>query len=267
MILQRALRDPERGLGSWEVEVPPEALRLMAELADGDARAALNALELAAMTTPPGPDGVRRVNREAVMEVTQRRLLYDRDGEEHYNLISALHKSLRGSDPDAALYWLCRMLEGGEDPLYIARRMVQFASEDVGLADPQALVVAVAAAQAFQLLGQPEGELALAEAAIYLATAPKSNATYLAFREARADARQRGSLPVPLHLRNAPTELMRQMGYARGYRYPHDFPEAFVEEEYLPPELRDRRYYRPTDRGHEATVRQRLQRWWRGRKG
>jgi len=249
------------------VEISQEVLRLLAQLSDGDARAALNALELAVMTTPPDERGVRVIDHETIMEAAQKRILYDKDGEEHYNLISAFHKSMRGSDPDAALYWLARMLEGGEDPLYIARRMVQFASEDVGLADPQALVVAVSAMQAFQFLGQPEGELALAEAAVYLATAPKSNSVYRALEEAKRDAREKGALPVPLHLRNAPTGLMRQLGYGRDYRYPHNFPGAFVEEDYMPPEIKHRRYYRPSDRGHEKGIKERLLQWWKGRKG
>jgi len=267
LIVQRALKDPERGLGGYKVEISQEVLRLLAQLSDGDARAALNALELAVMTTPPDERGVRVIDHETIMEAAQKRILYDKDGEEHYNLISAFHKSMRGSDPDAALYWLARMLEGGEDPLYIARRMVQFASEDVGLADPQALVVAVSAMQAFQFLGQPEGELALAEAAVYLATAPKSNSVYRALEEAKRDAREKGALPVPLHLRNAPTGLMRQLGYGRDYRYPHNFPGAFVEEDYMPPEIKHRRYYRPSDRGHEKGIKERLLQWWKGRKG
>jgi len=267
LIVQRALKDPERGLGGYEVEISQEVLRLLAQLSDGDARTALNALELAVMTTPPDERGVRVIDHETIMEAAQKRILYDKDGKEHYNLISAFHKSMRGSDPDAALYWLARMLEGGEDPLYIARRMVQFASEDVGLADPQALVVAVSAMQAFQFLGQPEGELALAEAAVYLATAPKSNSVYRALEEAKRDAREKGALPVPLHLRNAPTGLMRQLGYGRDYRYPHNFPGAFVEEDYMPPEIKHRRYYRPSDRGHEKGIKERLLQWWKGRKG
>jgi len=267
LIVQRALKDPERGLGGYEVEISQEVLRLLAQLSDGDARTALNALELAVMTTPPDERGVRVIDHETIMEAAQKRILYDKDGEEHYNLISAFHKSMRGSDPDAALYWLARMLEGGEDPLYIARRMVQFASEDVGLADPQALVVAVSAMQAFQFLGQPEGELALAEAAVYLATAPKSNSVYRALEEAKRDAREKGALPVPLHLRNAPTGLMRQLGYGRDYRYPHNFPGAFVEEDYMPPEIKHRRYYRPSNRGHEKGIKERLLQWWKGRKG
>jgi putative ATPase len=188
-------------------------------------------------------------------------LVYDKDGEEHYNLISALHKSLRGSDPDAALYWLARMLEAGEDPLYIARRMVRFASEDVGLADPRALMVAVAAQQAFHFVGRPEGDLALAEAAVYLATAPKSNALYVAYGKASQEVKKKGSLKVPMALRNAPTELMRKLGYGRDYHYPHDYSEAHVPTSYLPEDLRQARFYEPTDRGYELSLKERLDQW------
>jgi putative ATPase len=193
--------------------------------------------------------------------VQKKAFIYDKDGEEHYNLISALHKSLRGSDPDAALYWLARMLEAGEDPLYVARRMVRFATEDVGLADPRALMVTVAAQQAFHFLGRPEGDLALAEAAVYLATAPKSNALYEAYSKAKQEVEDKGNLPVPLPLRNAPTGLMRQLAYGRGYRYPHDHSEAHVPMSYLPADLQDMRFYEPTDRGFEASVGERLNYW------
>jgi putative ATPase len=267
IILRRALGDSERGLGRHKVKIDDSVLKLLATLADGDARAALNALELAAMTTPPAKDGHRTITREAAQEAIQKRILYDKDGEEHYNLISALHKSMRGSDPDAALYWLARMIEGGEDPLYIARRLIRFASEDVGNADPQAIVVAVAAMQAFHFIGQPEGELALAQAAIHLATAPKSNALYTAYTGVRKAIKETGALPVPMHLRNAPTRLMEEMGYSDGYRYPHDFPDAFVEEEYLPEPIKKRRFYKPTERGAERAIREQLKRWWKGRKG
>jgi putative ATPase len=266
-ILRRALADSQKGLGSHKIRIDDSILKLLATLADGDARAALNALELAVMTTPPAVDGIRTITREAAQEAVQKRILYDKDGEEHYNLISALHKSMRGSDPDAALYWLARMIEGGEDPLYIARRLIRFASEDVGNADPQALVVAVAAMQAFHFIGKPEGELALAQAAIHLATAPKSNAIYTAYTGARKAIKETGALPVPMHLRNAPTPLMEEMGYSQGYRYPHDFPDAFVEEEYLPKPLTKRRFYKPTERGAEGAIRERLKKWWKGKKG
>jgi putative ATPase len=267
IILRRALADSERGLGKHKVAIDDAVLKLLATLADGDARAALNALELAVMTTPPAKDGHRTITREAAEEAVQKRILYDKDGEEHYNLISALHKSMRGSDPDAALYWLGRMIAGGEDPLYIARRLIRFASEDVGNADPQALVVAVAAMQAFHFIGQPEGELALAQAAVHLATAPKSNALYTAYGGVRKAIKETGALPVPMHLRNAPTRLMEEMGYSDGYRYPHDFPDAFVEEEYLPNALKTHRFYKPTGRGNEGAIRERLKKWWKGKKG
>jgi putative ATPase len=265
-IMRRALTDAERGLGKHKIMIDDSVLKLLATLSDGDARAALNALELAAMTTPPSKDGIRKITREAAEEAVQKRVLYDKDGEEHYNIISALHKSMRGSDPDAALYWLGRMLEGGEDPLYIARRIIRFASEDVGNADPQALVVAVAAMQAFHFIGQPEGELALAQAVVHLAVAPKSNALYTAYGAVRKAIKETGALPVPKHLRNAPTRLMEEMGYGDGYRYPHNFPDAFVEEEYLPKPIKKHRFYKPTDRGNEREIRERLKRWWKGKK-
>jgi len=266
-IMRRALADGEHGLKQYKVSIDPSVLKLLATLADGDARAALNALELAVMTTVPAKDGTRKITPEAAQEAMQKRILYDKTGEEHYNIISALHKSMRGSDPDASLYWLARMIEGGEDPLYIARRIVRFASEDVGNADPQSLLVAVAAMQAFHFIGQPEGELALAQAVVHLATAPKSNALYTAYSEARKAVKETGSLPVPMHLRNAPTRLMEEMGYSKGYRYPHSFPGAFVEEEYLPEKIKKRRYYHPTDRGYEKEIRERLKKWWKGKKG
>ncbi|OGP56121.1 MAG: AAA family ATPase [Deltaproteobacteria bacterium RBG_13_52_11] len=266
-IMRRALADKERGLGKHKVEIDASVLKLLAALADGDARAALNALELAVMTTVPQKDGQRTITPEAAQEAMQKRVLYDKDGEEHYNIISALHKSMRGSDPDAALYWLGRMIEGGEDPLYIARRVVRFASEDVGNADPQSLLVAVAAMQAFHFIGQPEGELALAQAVVHLATAPKSNALYTAYSEVRKAIKETGSLPVPMHLRNAPTRLMEEMGYSKGYRYPHSFPDAFVEEEYLPEKIKKRRFYKPSQRGYEREIMERLKKWWKGKKG
>ncbi|MBI4636396.1 MAG: replication-associated recombination protein A [Candidatus Rokubacteria bacterium] len=265
VLVRGALADRERGLGAAPVEVSEEALRLIARLADGDARAALNVLELAALLTPAA-EGRRRITEAVIQEAAQRKtLLYDKAGEEHFNLISALHKSLRDSDPDGALYWLTRMLESGEDPLYIARRLVRFASEDVGNADPAALTLALAAKDAYHFLGSPEGELALAQAALYLALAPKSNAAYLAFSEAQEDVRERPSEPPPLHLRNAPTPLMQDLGYGRGYQYAHDAPDARVEQEHLPESLQGRRYYRPTDRGLEAELGRRLAEWQRWR--
>jgi putative ATPase len=264
-IMRRALADRARGLAAADPDVADDALSLIARLANGDARAALNILELAVTLAEP-LDGRRRVTEAGIREAAQRKtLLYDKGGEEHYNLISALHKSLRDSDPDAALYWLARMLDSGEDPLYVARRLVRFASEDVGNADPQALAVALAAKDAYHFLGSPEGELALAQAALYLALAPKSNAVYTAFGAARHDVAERPAEPVPLHIRNAPTGLMRDLGYGRGYQYAHDAPEARVEQEHLPDALRGREYYHPTDRGFEAELKRRLDDWRRWR--
>ena len=259
-ILRRALADAERGLGALGVEADDATLAAVAGLADGDARTAQNILEVAATLAAPTSGG-RVLTAALIHEAAQRKaLLYDKAGEEHYNLISALHKSIRDSDPDAALYWLVRMLEAGEDPLFVARRLVRAAAEDVGLADPQALAVALAAKGAYEFLGTPEGELALAEAAVYLACAPKSNAIYTAYDAARADVHARPAEPVPLHLRNAPTGLMRDLGYGRGYRYAHDAPDAQVEQEHLPDALRGRTYYHPVPRGFEAEIRERLAR-------
>jgi putative ATPase len=264
-IMRRALADGERGLAALAPDVSDDALRLIARLANGDARSALNILELAVQLAKPA--GGRRVVTDAgIREAAQRKtLLYDKSGEEHYNLISALHKSLRDSDPDASLYWMTRMLDSGEDPLYVARRLVRFASEDIGNADPRALTLTLAAKEAYDFLGSPEGELALAQATLYLALAPKSNAAYVAFNEAKADVEERPSEPVPLHIRNAPTGLMKDLGYGRGYQYAHDAPDARVEQEHLPESLRGRQYYRPADRGLEAELGRRLAAWrkWR----
>jgi putative ATPase len=269
-LLGRALTNAESGLGAFKAEVGLDALRAVARSANGDARSALNILELAVMLTPAGPDGVRHVTEAAIQEAAQRKaLLYDKAGDEHYNLISALHKSLRDSDPDASLYWLARMLESGEDPLYVARRLVRFASEDVGNADPLALQLTLAAKDAYHFLGSPEGLLALAQATLYLACAPKSNAIYVAFGLAQQDVHDKPSEPVPLHIRNAPTGLMAHLGYGKGYQYAHDAPEALVNQEHLPDALKGRIYYRPTDRGLEAEIAQRLARWrnWRQSRG
>ena len=261
-ILRRALEDHERGLGALRAAVEADALRFLGGIGSGDVRVSLNALELAVQSAAPGPDGARQVTLAAAQEVAQKKaLLYDKAGEEHFNLISALHKSLRGSDPDAALYWLARMLAAGEDPLYIARRLVRFASEDVGNADPQALGIALAAKDAYHFLGTPEGELALAQCVLYLATAPKSNAAYVAYGEAMEDVRTGPAEPVPLRIRNAPTPLMCEIGYGVDYQYAHDFPEAFVDQEFLPEGLRGRTYYRPVDRGLESEVKRRLDVW------
>ncbi len=263
-ILQNALADEERGLGRLRLEIEPEALKRIVWSADGDARAALNSLEAAASLADKAGEAGHRMTLAFVERAIQKKALqYDKSGEEHYNLISALHKSLRGSDPDAALYWLGRMLKAGEDPLYLARRMVRFASEDVGNADPRALTVAVDAMQAYHFLGSPEGELALAQAAVYLATAPKSNALYVGYGQVNATIEKTGTLPVPLHIRNAPTKLMKELDYGKDYRYAHDYAEAYVPQEYLPDQIRGKegRFYRPTDRGYEKIIGERLEAW------
>ncbi len=237
-ILLRALTDTERGLGSLKIEVDEDAMALLCEYSYGDARKALNLLEAASML------GEKRITKEVVKEALQKEtLLYDKSGEEHYNLISAFIKSMRGSDADAAVYWLCRMVEAGEDPLFIARRMVIFASEDVGNADPKALPLAIATKDAVDFVGMPEGWIPLAHCATYLARAPKSNASYKAYLKAREDVKKFGPLPVPLHLRCAPTELMKKLGYGRGYKYPHDYKDKKPKQQYLPDKLKDRKYY------------------------
>ncbi len=263
LVLERALKDAERGLGTRRLHVPEDALAAITGWANGDARAALNLLDLSARLAGAS-DQPAGLTLAIVQEAAQKRsLLYDKTGEEHYNLISALHKSLRGSDPDAALYWLARMLASGEDPLYIARRLIRFASEDIGNADPQALSLAVAAKEAYHFLGTPEGELALAQCVLYLATAPKSNAVYAAFGNAQADVARAPAEPVPLHIRNAPTPLMKELRYGEGYKYAHDYEGAHVGQDYLPESLRGRVYYRPTERGLEAEIQKRLTAWRR----
>jgi putative ATPase len=260
MLLERALVDNARGLGAENVSVSTEILERIAVLANGDARSAYNTLEALAMGTAPGADGRRMVTQERLEDVLQRKLLpYDKSGEEHFNLISALHKSVRNSDPDATLYWIARMLESGEDPLYIARRLVRMASEDIGLAEPHAVQVTIAAMQAFELLGPPEGNLALAQAAVYLALAPKSNAVYKAYGEVSEDLQSTMAEPVPLHIRNAATGLMKNLGYGKGYQYAHDSEEKVTDMTCLPESLAGRIYYRPTDQGFEARIRQRLE--------
>ena len=257
-VLREALTDSERGLGADHHTADEDALRLLAESADGDARRALTALEAAA--THVGAGAVITV--EGAREALQRRMpRYDKSGEEHYNLISAYHKALRGSDPQGALYWLARMVEGGEDVMYIARRTVRFAAEDVGLADPTALQIALAARDAYHMLGSPEGELALAEAAVYLATAPKSNRVYEAWGAALDLARETPAAPVPLHVRNAPTPLMKELGYGKGYQYAHAFPDAYIPQQYLPADLADRVLYEPGPFGFEKEIAKRLA-WW-----
>ena len=261
-IMQRAITDNEQGLGSWQIALAPEAATYLARIADGDARSLLNSLEIAANLATPDDTGKRLITLTTVEEAIQRKSLrYDADGEEHYNLISALHKSLRDSDPDGALYWLCRMLAAGEEPLYLIRRLIRFASEDIGNADPQALTLTINARSSYQTLGSPEGDLALAQAVIYLATAPKSNAVYTAYNTVMQDIRRTGSLPVPLHLRNAPTSLMKDLGYGQGYQYAHDDPNALVDQHHLPTELEGKIYYQPTNRGYEAIIRDRLGKW------
>ncbi len=267
VIVLRAVADTERGLGNLRVDLTDEAVEELAAAVSGDARAALNAVELAAGAARPDEAGQRHVELEAIREALQSRtLLYDRAGEQHYDLISALHKSLRGSDPDASLYWLGRMLEAGEDPLYVARRMVRFASEDVGMADPNALVIAMAAQQAVHFVGLPEANLALAQAAVYLATAPKSNALYAGYSAVQQDIKKGPNEPVPLHLRNAVTGLMKAMDYGKGYKYAHDYEGHFAAQEHLPPGLRGRRYYMPSNQGYENEVAARLQQWWGSRR-
>jgi putative ATPase len=258
-ILQRALDDPVRGLGGRGITVDAGTLEEIACRSQGDARYALNALEEAA--------AAGRITAEVVRDALQRTALYyDKAGEEHFNIISALHKSLRSSDPDAALYWLARMIEGGEDPMYIARRLVRFASEDVGNADPRALQITLAARDAFHFLGLPEGALALAQAVLYLAAAPKSDASYRAWGEAVGDIRAGRVEPVPMNIRNAPTGLMKGLGYGKGYQHAHQFEEAITDQDLLPPGLKGRVYYKPTDAGEEKSIKERLERWAEMRK-
>jgi len=271
-IIQNALSDAERGLGKTGLTLSADAVSCLVRMADGDARSVLNSLEVAAslaaserMSSESVQEGAA-VQREITVRdieaaVQKKSLLYDKSGEEHYNLISAFHKSLRGSDPDAALYWLERMIASGEDPIYVARRMIRFASEDIGNADPYALDITLRATEAFRMLGHPEGELALAQAAVYLATAPKSNSVYAAMGKVKKAIGDSGALPVPFHIRNAPTRLMKDLGYGDGYQYAHDFQDAFVAQDYLPEPLQNRRFYLPSNRGYEKTVQQRMEYW------
>lgn len=261
-ILRSALDDDRRGLGSRSIDADSDTLGYLAHLANGDARTALNALEMAVASFPGA--GPVTMTREAVEEAVQKRsILYDKEGEEHFNIISALHKCLRGGDPDAGLYWLARMLEVGEDPLYIARRLVRFASEDVGNADPQAVQVSIAAMEAVRFIGMPEGKLALAQLVTYLALAPKSNAIEKAYKAAAADVEEHGPLPVPLWIRNAPTRLMKDLGYGDGYIYPHEDRNAVVAQEYFPEKIAGSRYYKPVERGFEREMIKRLDYWMR----
>jgi len=262
-IIRSALADDQRGLGELGVELEQPALEHLIDIANGDARVALNALETAAFATGV-VEGATTIDLATISDALQRRSpLYDKAGEGHYDTISAFIKSVRGSSPDGALYWLARMIESGEEPLFIARRLVILAAEDIGLAQPEALAIAVAAQQAVHFLGMPEARIPLAEATVYLATAPKSNSAYMALEQALADVRQRAGEPVPLHLRNAVTGLMRNMGYGKDYQYAHDHPGHFVEQDFLPPSLKDRRYYQPTEEGSEKEIVERLKEWWR----
>ncbi|PJA30455.1 MAG: AAA family ATPase [candidate division Zixibacteria bacterium CG_4_9_14_3_um_filter_46_8] len=261
-LINRALEDEVKGLGKRSLIIDHETCDMIATIADGDARQAYNLLEFCADNGQASPDGVIIIDRILVEQASQRAILYDKGGEEHYNLISALHKSMRGSDPDASVYYLTRMLKGGEDPLYIARRLVRFAVEDVGLADPQAMQVAVAAKETYHFLGSPEGELALVEAAIYLATALKSNSVYAAYKETQKEIDDSGALPVPLFIRNAPTALMKGLGYGEGYQYDHDSKEHFIPQEYLPEKIQARKFYVPGNFGFEKEIQKRLD-WWK----
>ena len=261
LIIETALTDNQRGLGQASWRLDPEALQYLVRISDGDARMALNNLEL--VTSLKGADAEdKAITLEEIKTALQKKaLVYDKSGESHYNLISALHKSMRGSDPDAAVYWLGRMLASGEDPLYVARRMVRFAVEDIGNADPVALNIALNGMEAYRFLGSPEGDLALAQTAVYLATAPKSNAIYAAYNKVQATLQQTGSLETPLHIRNAPTKLMKSMGYGKDYQYAHDYQDAIDSQEYLPDKIRGRKFYSPVDRGYERVVKKRLDQW------
>ncbi|MGI9538376.1 MAG: replication-associated recombination protein A [Desulfocapsaceae bacterium] len=264
-IILQALEDCEHGLGSQRLQLAEQPLALLIEAADGDARSGLNILELAAtlaLQRSVKKDQSPLISLADIEEATQKKSLrYDKNGEQHYNLISALHKSLRDSDPDGSLYWFYRMIESGEEPLYIARRLIRFASEDIGVADPQALPQSIAGRDAYHMLGSPEGVLALAQVVIYLATAPKSNSVYKASKTVRKLIKNTGSLPVPLHIRNAPTRLMKELGYGEGYLYAHDASEAVVDQDHMPEELEGKRFYNPVNRGYEAVVKDRLDKW------
>ncbi|MBE9522632.1 MAG: replication-associated recombination protein A [Proteobacteria bacterium] len=259
IILNRAIEDKKRGLGDLNLEVEQDALQFIVNISYGDARTALNNLESASYFVEPDKDNKRVVTRAAVaLALNKKPLMYDKDGEEHYNLISALHKSMRGSDTQASLYWLYRMLEAGEDPLFIGRRLIRFASEDVGLADPKALEIALTAYQAWERVGPPEARLSLAQTVVYLATAPKSNSLYVAEKSVTREIEESGPLPVPLHLRNAPTRLMKEMGYGKGYIYPHDHPDGRIRQEYFPQEVKKKVFYRPSDRAFEKEIRRKM---------
>ena len=259
LILNRAIKDKKRGLGDLSIEIEEDALRYIINISHGDARTALNNLESASYFVQPDKNNQRVVNVATIaLALDKKPLMYDKNGEEHYNHISALHKSMRGSDPQASIYWLYRMLEAGEDPLFIGRRLIRFASEDIGLANPRALEIALTAYQAWEKVGPPEAELSLAQAVVYLATAPKSNTLYKAEKSVKREIEESGPLGVPLHLRNAPTRLMKQMNYGKGYIYPHDHPESRIEQEYLPEKIGGRIFYRPSDRGFEKEIKKRM---------
>ena len=261
LIIESALKDEHRGLGQASWHFDQEAIQYLVQISDGDARMALNNLELVTSLIRAETEE-KEITLEAIKTALQEKaLLYDKSGESHYNLISALHKSMRGSDPDAAIYWLGRMLASGEDPLYVARRMVRFAVEDIGNADPDALRMALNGMEAYRFLGSPEGDLALAQTAVYLATAPKSNAVYMAYNKVREIIKQTGSLETPLHIRNAPTKLMRSIGYGKDYKYAHDYQDAIVFQEYLPEKIKGHKFYHPVDRGYEQTIKKRLDQW------
>ena len=262
-IIAQAVAEPQRGLAHLQPLLDDDAKALLVNLANGDARTALNALELSTAATNPDEQGNRKITVAVIQDAMQQRSLrYDKDGDLHFDTISAFIKSVRGSDPDAAVYYLARMLTAGEDPMFIARRLVILAAEDVGMADPQALSVAMAAQQAYHLIGLPEGRIPLAEATVYLATAPKSNASYMALNRAMEDVEKTPNDTVPMHLRNAPTGLMKDMGYGEGYKYSHDYEDNFAPMQNLPDSLKGRRYYRPGDQGYEPEVAERLKRWW-----
>lgn len=259
IIVERALKDKERGLGEMDIKIDEKTLEHLTIMSGNDARMALNALEMAALVTPPDKERKREITLETIEDAFQHRSLqYDRAGEQHYDIISALHKCMRDSDPDATLYWLGRMIESGEDPLYIARRIVRFATEDIGLADPQALVVAMAAQQAVHFIGMPEGNLALAEAAVYMATAPKSNSLYTGYSAVQQEIRHGANEPVPLHLRNPVTNLMKNLGYGKGYKYAHKFPAHYVDQQHLPDSLKGKRFYIPGELGYEKQIADRM---------
>ena len=267
IIILRALKDGLRGLGELNVDIDEDALRHLITLSNNDARVALNTLEIATQSTPPDTGGGRHLSLSIIEDALQHRALpYDKNGEQHYDATSTLHKSMRGSDPDAAMYWLVRMIEAGEDPMYIARRLVRFASEDIGMADPHALVIAMAAQQAVHFIGMPEGNLALAEATVYLATAPKSNSLYEAYSRVQEEIKQGPSESVPLHLRNPVTPLMEEQGYGKDYKYAHDYPGHFVEQQNLPDSLQEKEYYVPSGQGYEKQIIARLRAWWQKRR-